>query len=520
MDTNIYQIGEKVNCAVNFYDTKLRRYKVTTISDGVVGYIPMQHFHPIITPKLKEVINSNSIITLKYVGIKNGVHTFKYIDEFEEEFAKGDTNETAATELIDESPEEPIQEPLQINLALPNKDSEFNKTLITSLWVAIGDKIDTQEKYDLAVNLLALNQKLKVIEGLSKNIFIKATMKYQSKLWTEGLTSFCSNYIVKNAWSNADEDEKKTILKRLGINLDKESAQTVSYTSDNTTSYTVTHPAPQDQRPSSAPVNNTNRSTQEVEHTANARAIETRIEKQQTLHSQQTNLRTQSQLLNQRHVELRNRQQSVVSAATQRMATAQNQQERDRIERESRAEQEHIQQEIQEVNTQQANVLTEINNISEQITITQQEIRSIEQTSKTETIGGRGKLKINLKWNTYDDVDLHVYDPSNNHIYYKEKSKTCQGVTGQLDVDANAGSGKTLTPQENIFWEDKAPIGHYKVDVNMFSLRSGLDNIPFTLTVIPEIGEPKTFTNSLKRNKETIHVVEFDYTDNGIVYKE
>ena len=54
----------------------------------------------------------------------------------------------------------------------------------------------------------------------------------------------------------------------------------------------------------------------------------------------------------------------------------------------------------------------------------------------------------------------------------------------------------------------------------MFSLRSGLSNVPFTLTVIPEIGESKVFTKTLTCNKQTIKIIEFDYTDNGIVYKE
>ena len=84
----------------------------------------------------------------------------------------------------------------------------------------------------------------------------------------------------------------------------------------------------------------------------------------------------------------------------------------------------------------------------------QEEIITIQETAQTETQGGRGTLKINLKWNTTDDLDLHVFDPSGFEIYYGRKEHDCDGVKGQLDVDANASSPYTRTPQENIFWEE------------------------------------------------------------------
>ena len=54
----------------------------------------------------------------------------------------------------------------------------------------------------------------------------------------------------------------------------------------------------------------------------------------------------------------------------------------------------------------------------------QEEINTIQETSQIETQGGRGTLKINLKWNTTDDLDLHVFDPDGFEIYYSKK-KVC-----------------------------------------------------------------------------------------------
>ena len=127
-------------------------------------------------------------------------------------------------------------------------------------------------------------------------------------------------------------------------------------------------------------------------------------------------------------------------------------------------------------------------------------------------------LKITLKWNTTDDLDLHVIDPAGQEIYFSQKERICQNIIGRLDIDANAGSPYTTTPIENIYWEKTAPIGKYRVLVNLYTKRSGNNEIQFTVTVYPGKGESKIFVKKVVEQKETVLITEFNYTDNGIEY--
>ncbi|GAB3740527.1 phospholipase D-like domain-containing protein [Spirosoma lituiforme] len=125
--------------------------------------------------------------------------------------------------------------------------------------------------------------------------------------------------------------------------------------------------------------------------------------------------------------------------------------------------------------------------------------------------GNRGGLRINLEWKTFDDLDLHVYDPDENHIYYSTKEATCQDSVGKLDVDANAGEPLTKTPQENIFWDSNPPEGTYKVEVQNYSIRE-LDDCPFVLTLIPTVGEAKVLAGKTIGLKTPANVIEFKYS--------
>jgi len=77
-------------------------------------------------------------------------------------------------------------------------------------------------------------------------------------------------------------------------------------------------------------------------------------------------------------------------------------------------------------------------------------------------------MRVSLSWFNFDDLDIHIYEPGNGHIYFGHK----QGVTGgNLDVDMNAGHGSTREPVENVVWSKPPPSGSYKVVVNNFSRR-------------------------------------------------
>ena len=85
--------------------------------------------------------------------------------------------------------------------------------------------------------------------------------------------------------------------------------------------------------------------------------------------------------------------------------------------------------------------------------------------------GGGGEVRVNLSWATLADLDLYVTDPCGNEIYFGNRSATCQGSTGTLDIDANA-SDPVLDPVENIFWSGSAPRGTYQVRVCYFPGRN------------------------------------------------
>lgn len=61
---------------------------------------------------------------------------------------------------------------------------------------------------------------------------------------------------------------------------------------------------------------------------------------------------------------------------------------------------------------------------------------------KVKAAGGNvnGFLRCSLHWFNYDDLDLHVTEPGGSEIYFGHKNGYSGGV---LDVDMNAGSGKT-----------------------------------------------------------------------------
>ena len=59
-------------------------------------------------------------------------------------------------------------------------------------------------------------------------------------------------------------------------------------------------------------------------------------------------------------------------------------------------------------------------------------------------VGGNitGDVCCRLAWSNYDDLDLHMWEPGNYHIYYGNKGHRSPNG-GMLDVDANAGGGSS-----------------------------------------------------------------------------
>lgn len=86
-----------------------------------------------------------------------------------------------------------------------------------------------------------------------------------------------------------------------------------------------------------------------------------------------------------------------------------------------------------------------------------------------------GALEIKLAFSNNKDIDLHLYTPSDEHIYYGHRGGTVQVTedsvaTYGLDIDSNAGCYIDGINKENIYLPaEKVENGTYKVVVNMFS---------------------------------------------------
>ena len=605
--------NDKMLCRIINYIPRERTFEVEENVTKTKGYVIfITHYDDI--PILKEAYKKGKSIPLFFDRYEDGKALFSYRE--------------VKSEVVEERPK------IEIKAMFSGTDNDFNVSLFEALYNSIGDAIDTEEKYNLAKELLSANKELRVRGGLTKEFFKKASLSFQKKFWEEGVLPYFSNFGIRKCWSEADEDEKDLILQRLGITIkpqrntniecyfeeigqevvknilaaknsikiamawftnfdifkvikhklengnveitlvtnndlinnggyclnfnelidvglkvylyeypdmlhhkfciiDDECVMTGSYNwtffseavnRENMLiiredeqlidafkkefEYIINGRIAIDKMPESVPerqeydrssfkqyiseelvirsrrrignvrenisranalspsyasiakamqdlninLDNTGVSTQALESVASTVAIEERREQiashqqqLQELDTQRENLRTQQRTISQRQQE--------VQAQAQQIA------ENEEISEEERNDlQENVRKQEEQLNEEQerlSNTLSEVEQVStgleQAVQEAQEEIETIQETSQIETQGGRGTLKINLKWNTTDDLDLHVFDPSGYEIYYGQKVHECDGVIGQLDVDANAGSNISRTPQENIF---------------------------------------------------------------------
>jgi hypothetical protein len=88
-------------------------------------------------------------------------------------------------------------------------------------------------------------------------------------------------------------------------------------------------------------------------------------------------------------------------------------------------------------------------------------------------------LRVSLSWYNFDDLDLHIHEPSGRgvraayaEIFYAHKEGWTGGV---LDVDMNAGGPRSREAVENVVWSEAPPDGAYRVVVNNYALRESHD---------------------------------------------
>ena len=84
---------------------------------------------------------------------------------------------------------------------------------------------------------------------------------------------------------------------------------------------------------------------------------------------------------------------------------------------------------------------------------------------RLEREGGKsGAVQVSLAWDDYNDLDLHLFCPSGERIYFNNKESECGG---ELDVDMNV---KPVSDNavENVVWQENPPKGTYKVGVHFY----------------------------------------------------
>lgn len=103
-------------------------------------------------------------------------------------------------------------------------------------------------------------------------------------------------------------------------------------------------------------------------------------------------------------------------------------------------------------------------------------------------------LRVSLAWHNYDDLDLHANTPT-GHIYYAQKA-------GILDVDMNAGGGRTREPVENMRWIRMPGAGRYQISVHQFTRRESVD-VGFTVEIETAGGVMTlSFEDALKQGQQ------------------
>lgn len=120
-----------------------------------------------------------------------------------------------------------------------------------------------------------------------------------------------------------------------------------------------------------------------------------------------------------------------------------------------------------------------------------------------DVVFGTGDVQITATWPDPVDIDLHVFEPNGERIYFgNDTSET----GGRLDRDTICESTTQGRP-ENIYWATSAPRGRYEVRVHLYSLCSTtLTNVPYAVRTIVD-GRSKTYYGSLIDQQEKIVAV-------------
>jgi hypothetical protein len=122
-------------------------------------------------------------------------------------------------------------------------------------------------------------------------------------------------------------------------------------------------------------------------------------------------------------------------------------------------------------------------------------------------------LRVSLRWNNRNDLDLHVITPRGEHIYFGDRRSSCGGW---LDVDMNA-HGETTAPVETIRWGlGAAQRGRYRIYVQNYGFYERLQSSTLFKVEVEVSGEIYHFDGLVSPQGETgdasdVPVLELEY---------
>jgi hypothetical protein len=106
---------------------------------------------------------------------------------------------------------------------------------------------------------------------------------------------------------------------------------------------------------------------------------------------------------------------------------------------------------------------------------------------------GTGDVQVSIAWSGASDIDLHVFDPAGEEIFYDNKQSASGGM---LDLDSNAACAIDGRNAENVVWPAAgAPRGRYRVVVDYYD-DCGVAQTDWVVTVQVAGVEARTFNGS------------------------
>ena len=106
---------------------------------------------------------------------------------------------------------------------------------------------------------------------------------------------------------------------------------------------------------------------------------------------------------------------------------------------------------------------------------------------------GTGDVQVSVAWSGASDIDLHVFDPRGEEIYYDHKLSSSGG---QLDLDSNGACDIDGRNAENVVWPPaRAPHGTYRVVIDYYD-DCGVAQTDWIVTVQVIGASPRIFSGS------------------------